>query len=125
QASIRRCRCRTREARSGATALELLEPSVWRATSITAQKSYTARSVSRKIARRYLSKANHENAAASGSLAHHPSAAPVPDRLLSHPVCVCSQDQPGRDGTTGAAVHGHPHAHGRRPSAALDHPCEL
>src|SRR5882757_3798920 len=100
QASIRRCRCRAREARSGTLAAELLE-ALWRGTSITGQKLYTRWSLSRKIARIHLICANHETARASGPLADHSPAPALSDCLLPHPVRVCLQDPPGRDGTPG------------------------
>src|SRR6186713_2654532 len=142
QASIRRCRWRAREARSG-TAVALLEP--WApgpsgralATAATlaltrgallaflrflamftsrpqssrarchGQKLNTAPILSRKIVRRHPSGGNHENARTAGPLAHHSPAAAVPHGLLSDSLRVRFQDQPGRDGTPGTALHGH------------------
>src|SRR5579859_2253937 len=85
QASIRRCRCRAREARSGATlpsagggcfiaALELLVVFFWRDTWVTGQKPYMEYSLQRKMAQLQPSGAHNENAGASGPLAHHPAA---------------------------------------------------
>src|SRR3982074_1483267 len=111
QASIRRWCCRAREARSGTPAVELLEASRGRGTSITGQKLYTRWSLSRKIAHRHLIRANHETARASGPLADHSPAAALSDGLLPDPVRVRLQDQPGRDSAPGAALHGHPVAH--------------
>src|ERR1700730_12942814 len=110
-ASMRRWRCRAREARSGTLAAELLEASRGRGTFIIAQKLYTRWSLSRKMAHRHLIRANHETARASGPLADHSPAAALSDCLLPHPVRICLQNQPGRDGTPGAALHGHPVAH--------------
>src|ERR1700737_4278995 len=111
QASIRRWRCRARDARSGTLAAELLEASRGRGTSITGQKLYTQWSLSRKIAHRHLIRANHETVRASRPLADHSPAAALSDCLLPDPVRVCLQDQPGRDRTPGAALYGHPVAH--------------
>jgi hypothetical protein len=96
-ASIRRCRCRARDARSGATVVELLA-AFWRGTWITGQKLYMRCSLSRRIARRHPANANHEIARASRPLAHHSPAPAVPDGVLSDSVRVYALEGIIRDG---------------------------
>src|SRR4051812_45017800 len=145
QASISRCRCRAREARSGAGLAPLLvslavalpaafagapgappraaalaeSPPPFPLATLLGFFLFTAPSLSRKIPHRHLSGGNHEIAGAAGPLAHHPPATAVPHGLLPDSVRVRLQDQPGRDGTPGTALYRHLHAYRGRSSAGV------
>src|SRR5882757_4432251 len=115
-ASISRCRCRTRDARSGATATVVLDLGSRPVTTLTV---YRAQSPESTIKRDYEIKRTLR------PLAHHPAAAVVPAGVLSHPVRVRPQDQLRGSRGARAALHRCPDPLARTPPAAFPEPVEL
>src|ERR1700679_2458646 len=103
QASISRCRCRTRDARSGATAIVFLTTVVLASRRVTTAAVYPAQWV--PVWPEGTRKRDHEINRTLRPLAHHPAAAVIPAGILSHPFRVRPEDQLRRSGRARAALH--------------------
>src|ERR1700748_3858845 len=98
-ASISRCRCRTRDARSGTTATVCLDLDSRPVTTLPVYRAQSSESTTKR---------DYETKRGLRPLAHHPAAAVVPAGFLSDPFRVRAQNQLRGSASARAALHRHP-----------------